>query len=48
VLAVLSREDRSEAVAQLMVSVAEPGDRVCRIDRPSELPGRRESRGCSR
>ncbi|WP_088283280.1 Crp/Fnr family transcriptional regulator [Ideonella sp. A 288] len=34
-LKVLSPEDRADAVDHLMVSVAVPGDRVCRIGRPS-------------
>jgi CRP/FNR family transcriptional regulator, cyclic AMP receptor protein len=36
-LGVLAEADRREAIAQLMVSVAEPGDRVCRIGRPSNF-----------
>ena len=34
-LPVLSDADRRDAMAHLMVSVAEPGDRVCRVGRPS-------------
>jgi CRP-like cAMP-binding protein len=33
----LSPEDRREAQEHLMVSVAEPGDRVCRVGRPSNF-----------
>ena len=34
-LAVLNEADRDEAVSHLMVSIAESGDRVCRVGRPS-------------
>lgn len=36
-LPVLSDDDRADAVSHLMVSVAEPGDRVCRVGRPSNF-----------
>ena len=36
-LGVLSPEDRREAVGALMVSTAEPGDRICRTGAPSNF-----------